>query len=109
MLMRVLLDESVPWALRHYLPNHEVRTVKYMGWDGKTNGELLELARGGFDVLITVDQSLPYQQNITERDVAVVVLAARTNGIHDLRLLVPDLLRNLDFLKRGQVVLIGSP
>ena len=57
--MRVLLDESVPWALRHYLSNHEVRTVKYMGWDGKTNGELLELARGEFDLLITVDQSVP--------------------------------------------------
>ena len=57
--MRVLLDESVPWALGHYLPNYEVRTVKYMGWDGKTNGELLELARGEFDLLITVDQSVP--------------------------------------------------
>lgn len=107
--MRVLLDESVPWALRHYLPNHEVRTVRYMGWDGKTNGELLELARVEFDVLVTVDQSVPYQQNITERDVAVVVLAARTNGIHDLRSLVPELLRSLEFLKRGQVVLIGGP
>ncbi len=57
--MRVLLHESVPWALRHYLPNHEVRTVKYVGWDGKTNGELLERARGEFDLLITVDQSVP--------------------------------------------------
>ena len=44
--MRVLLHESVPWALRHYLPNHEVRTVKYVGWDGKTNGELLGTGEG---------------------------------------------------------------
>ena len=107
--MRVLLDESVPWVLRHYVPNHEVRTVRYMGWDGKTNGELLELARGEFDVLVTVDQSVPYQQNITERDVAVIVLAARTNGIHDLRVLVPELLRRLEFLKHGEVALIGVP
>ena len=107
--MRVLLDESVPWALRHYLPGREVRTVKYMGWDGKTNGELLDMARNEFDVLITVDQSIQYQQNISEKDIAVIVLAARTNGIDDLRALVPELLNHLDFPKRGQVVRIEAP
>ncbi len=107
--MRVLLDESVPWALRHYLPGREVRTVKYMGWDGKTNGELLDMARNEFDVLITVDQSIQYQQNISEEDVAIIVLAARTNGIDDLRGLVPELLNHLDFPKRGRVVRIEAP
>jgi hypothetical protein len=106
--MRLLFDEGTPWPLRHYLPGHEVFTTKYMGWDGKTNGELLALARDGFDVLITVDQSMPYQQNIDEGDVAVVVLAARTNDVDDLRPLVPELLHQLHFLKRGEVVRIEA-
>ncbi len=102
--MRVLLDESIPWALRHYLPGRDVRTVKYMGWDGKSNGELLDIAENEFDVFITVDQGIQYQQNISERDIAIIVLAAITNGIDDLRKLVPELLNHLDFPKRGQVV-----
>ena len=102
--MKVLLDESVPWKLRELLVGHEVWTVKYLGWDSKSNGELLKLARKGFDVLITVDRKIPYQQNITGRDVAVVILAAKTNGINDLRPLIPELLKRLNGLKRGEIV-----
>ena len=63
--MRLLLDESVPWAFRHYMTGHEARTARYMRWDGKGNGELLALARGEFDVLITVDQeyAVPAEHN----------------------------------------------
>lgn len=106
--MRLLFDEGTPWPLRHYLSGYEVWTTQYRGWDGKSNGELLALARDEFDVLITVDQSIPYQQNITERDVAVVVLEAGTNDIEDLRPLVPELLDRLHFLKRGEVVRIEA-
>lgn len=106
--MRLLFDEGTPWPLRHYLPGHEVFTAKYMGWDGKNNGELLALARDEFDVLVTVDQSMPYQQNLDAGDVGVVVLAAKTNGVDDLRLLVPELLDRLHILKRGEVVRIES-
>ncbi len=106
--MRLLLDESVPWAFRHYMVGHEARTARYVGWDGKGNGELLALARDEYDVLITVDQSIPYQQNITEEDVAVVVLEAGTNDIEDLRPLVPQLLNRIPFLKRGEVVRIEA-
>ena len=106
--MKVLLDESVPWKLRELLVGHEVWTVKYLGWDSKSNGELLKLARNGFDVLITVDRKIPYQQNITGRDVAVVILAAKTNGINDLRPLIPELLKRLNGLKRGEIVLIEA-
>lgn len=106
--MKVLLDESVPWKLRELLVGHEVWTVKYLGWDSKSNGELLKLARNGFDVLITVDRKIPYQQNITGRDVAVVILAAKTNGINDLRPLIPELLKRLNGLKRGEIVRIEA-
>ena len=107
--MRLLLDESVTWALRPLLMGeHEVVTVRYVGWSGKRNGELLTLAQNEFDVIITADQSIPYQQRITEADVAVVVLVARTNGINDLKPLVPELLKRLDVLKRGEIVRIEA-
>ena len=93
--MKLLLDESVTWGLRRYLPGHEVRTTQYMGWDSKGNGELLTLARDEFDALITVDQRIPAEQHITNADVAVIVLHGRTNGINDLRALVPELLERL--------------
>jgi hypothetical protein len=61
--MRVLLDECVPRALRNDLPDHEVKTVAELGWAGVKNGELLRLAAAAFDVLITVDRNLEYQQS----------------------------------------------
>ena len=106
--MRLLFDEGTPWPLRHYLPGHEVWTTQYRGWDGKSNGELIALARDEFDVLITVDQSIPYHQNIDEGDVAVVVLAAKTNDVDDLRPMVPELLDRLRTLKRGEVLRIEA-
>ena len=82
-------------------------TARYMGWDGKSNGELLSLARDEFDVLVTLDQSIPYQQHITERDVSIIVLAAATNSTRDLEALAPRVLEALRDLKHGQVVHIS--
>lgn len=88
--MRLLLDKNIPWDLRPYfLERHEAVTAAYLGWDILRNGELLAQARNQFDVLITCDQSIPRQQNITESDVAVVVLVARSNSIVHLRPLLP--------------------
>lgn len=77
-----------------------------MGWDSKSNGELLALARDNFDVLITVDQKIPYQQNITGADVAIIVLAARTNAMVNLLPLIPQVLNALQDVRRGEVVRI---
>lgn len=101
--MRLLLDECVPKRLRRELPDHEVRTVPEMGWAGKENGELLGAAESGFDVLITVDQKLKYQQSVAGRSIAVVVLVARRNKIEFLRPLVPDLERTLTQIKPGEL------
>ncbi len=107
--MRLLFDESVTWALRPLLMGeHEVETVKYLGWNAKRNGELLTLAQNEFDVLITADQSIPYQQHITEADVAIVVLAARRNSFEYLAPLVPQILEVLPSLKRGEIVRIEA-
>lgn len=87
--MRILLDESLPRRLRGELKSHSVTTVREAGWSGIGNGELLKLAAGRFDVLLTADQNLQVQQNLAGLPMSVVVLAAPTNRIEDLRPLVP--------------------
>jgi len=74
--MRILIDECAPRALKKHLMNHghECRTVQEAGWFGKQNGELLRLAEDAFDVLVTVDTNLSYQQNLVGRRIAIVVL-----------------------------------
>jgi hypothetical protein len=71
--MRVLFDQAAPVPIRPYLEGHEVRTAAQQGWDTLKNGELLAAA-GGFDVLLTTDKNMPYQQNLAGRRIAVVVL-----------------------------------
>ncbi len=97
--MRLLLDESVPSRLRRALPTHEVRTVVEMNWSGIKNGKLLALAASDFDAFITVDKNLPYQQNLTELPIAVVVLEAVSSELPALLPLVPNLERELAVLK----------
>ena len=75
--MKVLLDENVHHDLRPFLAHHETFTVVHMGWGGVKNGKLLEAAeRGGFDVLITGDKTLEYEQNLSHRGIALVALSA---------------------------------
>ena len=75
--MKVLLDENLPHRLRTYLGSHEVFTVRYQGWSGLKNGELLQAAeKEGFDVFLTGDQTMFYEQNVTGRQIAIVVLSA---------------------------------
>lgn len=104
--MRLLLDESVPAKLRRSLPSHEVRTVVEMGWSGVKNGKLLALAASQFEAFITVDRNLPYQQNLAILPLAVVILSARSNELHALIPLVPDLEQALVDLKPRACVLI---
>ena len=71
--MRILIDECAPRAFKKHLINqgHECRTLQEAGWSGKENGELLSLAEATFDVLVTVDTNLQYQQNLTRREIAI--------------------------------------
>ena len=106
--MRLLLDECVPRRLRRELSGHEVRTVPEMGWAAKENGELLQLASNLlFDVFITVDQRLSYQQDVTRSSIAVVVLVAKRNKIEFLLPLVPELRRVLREIQPGKVYRVG--
>ena len=107
--MRVLLDECLPRRLKGVLEGHDVETVPERGWAGKKNGELLELAAAEFDVFVTVDQNLRYQQSLRSTSVAVVVLATRSNRFDDLLPLVPRLLGLLrDRLEPGTVSHVGG-
>jgi predicted nuclease of predicted toxin-antitoxin system len=73
--MKILFDQGTPVPLRRHLDDHEVATAAEMGWSQLTNGELLAAAtEAGFEVLVTTDQNLRYQQDLKERTIAVVVL-----------------------------------
>ncbi len=99
--MRVLLDECVPRALRNTIPGHEVQTVAEVGWAGVKNGELLRLAAAAFDVLITVDRNLEYQQSFKDVSLAVIVIQAPSNDIIALRPLMPAVLDLIPQAKPG--------
>lgn len=101
---RVLLDESVPRALGFKLAPYFVRTAQTAGFAGLFNGELMAAMKlAGFDVLVTFDQNLPYQQNV-KLPVAVIVLVAKNNRIETALDFAPLLLNAFETLEAGQLV-----
>jgi hypothetical protein len=100
--MRILLDECMPRLLRREIIGHEVSTVTDMGWTGIKNGNLLTLAEAQFDVLLTVDRGIEYQQNFASRHIALIVLYT-SNRLPDIRPLVPQLLEMLKTIKPGMI------
>src|SRR5687768_1389216 len=102
--MKLLLDECVPQRLRNDLSNHDVYTAKSAEVLGVKNGALLRAAAAQFDVLITVDRKMPFQQNLQQLDLAVIVLIAKPCRYPQLKLLAAKVLRVLDQLKPGEVV-----
>ncbi len=103
--MKILLDENLPHELRHQLTGHDVFTVAYMGWAGTKNGALLgHAAHEGFEVFITIDNGVAYQQNPATLPVSVVILSAASNDIDDLLPLVPGLLLCLTTLSGRTIV-----
>ena len=105
--MRLLLDESVPRELRDHLAEYDVTTVQEEGWQGKSNGELLGLAAPHFDVLITADQNLPYQQNLAGFELGVIVLVARRNRLVDYLPLLPHLTEALTRVQPGEALRVA--
>ena len=102
--MRVLLDECIPRKLKAHLLGHECRTVPEAGWAGKKNGELLRLAEEGFDVFLTLDKGVQYQQNLSGRGIAVLIVKTPSNRIEDLIARVPACLAVLQSIRPGQVI-----
>jgi len=103
--MRVLLGENLPHKLRELFENNiEVITVRYRGWQGKGNGELLRIAANEFDAFITLDQGIPNQQNLGEIKIGIIVLKDESNRFEDLAPLISKVNAVLKTLKNGQVV-----
>lgn len=96
--MRILLDESVPARLGRLLNGHECTSAQKRGWAGVKNGQLLSLASGEFDVLLTADKNIEYQQNLATLPMAVLVILAPTNRLADMAPMVPAILRALEQL-----------
>ena len=89
--MRILFDECVPKRLRRSLSKYEIKTVPEAGWSGIKNGELLKKAAESFDILITVDRNLAFQQNPTSILIPINLIHAKSNRIKDLEPFVPEL------------------
>jgi hypothetical protein len=107
--MRLLIDECVDESLRLLFHGYDCQTARFANLAGLKNGRLLDAAEAaGFDVLITVDQSIPDQQNLAGRRVSLLILQARTNRVHDLRVLVPAAIVALRSIRRGEVVRIEA-
>jgi hypothetical protein len=106
--MRILLDESLPRRLARALGQHTVCTVVEAGWSGVKNGKLLALAAKQFDVFITADRNLQYQQNLAALPLAVVVLVAHDNRLPTLLPLVPTLLAQLEKLPPNSLTRVGG-
>ena len=104
--MRILLDENLDWRLKRGLPGHTVKSVPLIGWAGVKNGELLARASQNFDVLVTMDNSLPKQQNLKKHAIAVIGLKAPSNRLADTRPLMPQLLAVLPTAKPHTITMV---
>lgn len=101
--MRVLLDEMVPRKLVQEIPGHEVSTVPREGWASLKNGELLDKIDAQFDVFVTLDRNLRYQQNLHNRAFGVIEIQARSNSLVDLLPLIPNILICLTVIQRAEL------
>ncbi|NBV23933.1 MAG: hypothetical protein EBS05_18695 [Proteobacteria bacterium] len=106
--MRILLDECVPLQVRHALVTHEVTTAQRMGWGGISNGDLLDKAdQEGFAVFIVADKNLRYQQNLTNRRVAILELW--TNHRPTLENHFPEIRAAVERLVPGEYFVLEAP
>ena len=106
--MRILLHECVNQRMRNYLPGHECQSARYAGFGGLKNGELLDAAEAAsFDVLVTVDRGVRYEQNPAGRKIAVVIFRTKSIALKDLLPHAAAALVALQSIKPGRVVHVG--
>ena len=106
--MRVLLDEHLPTGLAAELPGHAVDTVSGRGWTGIKNGELLRRMAGQYDVLVTMDRGIEFQQRISALPFGIMLPRAPSNRMQDLRPVVPSIIAAIDAIKPGLVRRVGA-
>ena len=103
-MKRVLFDEDVPRPLRHDLHGSEIQTVVEAGWAGIKNGELLRRAEASFDVFLTGDRNLPFQQNVSRLSLGVVVLAIGSTKLDDLRFRASEIEAAIEAVNPGEII-----
>ncbi|MHB8540864.1 MAG: DUF5615 family PIN-like protein [Candidatus Acidiferrales bacterium] len=108
--MKILLDECVPRTIKSNLSvdGHECSTVPEAGFVGATNGELLRLAGGSFEVFITLDKGVQYQQNLAGCKVAVLLVRAKSSRVADILPHIPACLLALRSIMPGQIIQVGE-
>jgi predicted nuclease of predicted toxin-antitoxin system len=107
--MRILIDECMDERFRNALPGHDCQTARHAGVAGLKNGELLTAAEtAGFEVFVTVDQGIEYQQNLITRKLAVIILRAKSNRLKDLLPLAPICLARIESLEPGKVIRVEA-
>ena len=106
--MLVLFDQGTPVPIASFLVGHMVKTARQQGWDTLTNGELLRMAEeAGFDVLLTTDKNLAYQQNLKGRRIGIVVLAR--NRWSMVKLAVPEIVAAVNGCSPGRYLMVDVP
>jgi hypothetical protein len=106
--MKLLLDECVPRKLKNHLFGVECRTVPEAGFAGKKNGELLSLAeQAGFQVFLTVDRGIEYEQNLRQRKIGVIVIHSKSSRLDDLLPHATQILKVVGSIESGQLVKVG--
>jgi len=105
---KILLDHCLDWRLERYLPGHDLVTAFDKGWDRVKNGALLSLAEGeSFEVFITADQNLRYQQNLSGRSICIIVLVTQRNVLASLIPIAPKVLTALETIQPGTLIEIS--
>ena len=105
--MKILLDECVTKRLKKHLESHEISTVVSQGWSGLKNGQLLRKAiENKFDLLLTIDKNLRFQQNMSQYDLIVVVLDSNSSNIRDVVPLLPKFNQLLTTFQKGTAYIV---
>ncbi|MGH9753282.1 MAG: DUF5615 family PIN-like protein [Blastocatellia bacterium] len=100
--MKILFDACCPRPLRTFLAPHEVTTAKELGWEGLKNGALLEKAQAQFDVMVSTDSNIEYQQQLTNYSIALIVLRSVSGQVTELAEIAPDCLKALEVILQGE-------
>lgn len=105
--MKILLDECVPWPMHKLLASHSCTSVQAEGWTGIRNSELLKRAEADFDLLITADQNIVYQQDLSSNTLAILELS--TNDIRRILAHAASVQKTVEEIRRGQFVRLEVP
>ncbi len=105
--MRILLDESLPKDLKALLVGHEAETVALAGWSGVKNGKLLALAATAYDIFLTADRNIEFQQNLAKLPLSIMTMVLVNNRIETIAQLLPEVLAALDHVQPKTFTKVG--